>query len=205
MDKATTALTRRWQPAAAALIAAAMLTACSSQSPSPPGPSSGAETQAVPTPSTADPETTDQLTVAEQPWWQSAPTPSPAPPSGPRRTITVALPGDVLFAPDSAALTPGAATQLTALRQRYLAADPNASITVVGHTDIGRGGPEPTAIVLSTARAQAVRDWLTGRGTRKADITIRGVGDAEPLYPSDTPAHRAANRRCDLIITTTAG
>jgi outer membrane protein OmpA-like peptidoglycan-associated protein len=186
------------------------LAACGSATTPTPS-ASASPTAAATTASTAGANTPDggQLEVAEQPWWQATPSLSPSTPSGttpPPKTVTITRPGDVLFQPDSPALTPGATTQLAALQQRYLTPDPNATITITGHTDIGTGsGTEAASKALSTARAAAVRDWLTAHGIPTTAITIHGVGDTEPLYPSNTDAHRAANRRCDITVTTTAG
>jgi outer membrane protein OmpA-like peptidoglycan-associated protein len=189
--------------ATVALVAA--LTACGSgshpSSPASPSPAGGMSTASTAIASgTPD---ANQLAVSEQPWWQRPPAaPTPTVSSGtppPRQRITLALPGDVLFEPDSARLTLGAATQLAALQQQYLAGHPGATLTVTGHTEFGAG--RGTEAALSSRRAAAVRDWLTAHGTPQASITIRGVGGTEPLYPNDTPSHQADNRRCDISIT----
>jgi outer membrane protein OmpA-like peptidoglycan-associated protein len=191
----------RWGAAATGFALAVGLAACGSATTPTPS-ASASPTTAATTASTAGAPDGGQLEVAEQPWWQAAPSGTTPPP----KTVTISLPADVLFQPDSPALTPGATTQLAALQQRYLTPDPNATITITGHTDIGTGsGIEAATKALSTARAAAVRDWLTAHGIPTTAITIHGVGDTEPLYPSNTDAHRAANRRCDITATTTAG
>ncbi|MHA3021797.1 OmpA family protein [Mycobacterium sp. BMJ-28] len=84
-----------------------------------------------------------------------------------------------------------------------LNAHPGAWATVDGHTDGGDGGPEHSALALSQARAESVRDWLIAHGVPAARIQVRGWGSTQPLQPSDSPAHRAANRRCDVSVTDT--
>ena len=153
----------RYATSFATAALAAALTACGSGShPSPsasPSPADGTSTASIVI-ALGKPDP-NQLEVSEQPWWQRTPAPAPTVSSGtpPRRQrITLSLPGDMLFEPDSARLTLGAATQLAALQQQYLAGHPGASMTVTGHTEFGDGqGPGSVATTLSSRRAAAVR------------------------------------------------
>lgn len=131
----------------------------------------------------------------ETPWWQQRPDADVVVPPTP-----LTLSGDVLFDPDAAALTAAAGSQLQRVLD-LLHAHPRARATIEGHTDGGDGGPEQTALALSQARAESVRAWLTERGIAAARIDVQGWGSTKPLQPSDTPEHRAANRRCDIAVT----
>lgn len=130
----------------------------------------------------------------EMPWWQQRVVDPVVPPT------PITLSGDVLFDPDSAVLTTAAGSQLQSVLD-ILGAHPRARATIEGHTDGGDGGPHETALALSRARADSVRAWLTERGVAADRIDVQGWGSTKPLLPSDTPEHRAANRRCDITVT----
>jgi OOP family OmpA-OmpF porin len=49
-------------------------------------------------------------------------------------------------------------------------------------------------------QARIVRDELIRRGVAKTRIEAKGMGDAAPLAPNDTPEDRAKNRRIELRI-----
>ncbi|MDT8377022.1 MAG: FG-GAP-like repeat-containing protein [Mariprofundaceae bacterium] len=53
----------------------------------------------------------------------------------------------------------------------------------------------PNNAALSLARAESVAAWLLSRGARKEVITIKAVGDADPLPEGDDPAALQKNRR----------
>jgi outer membrane protein OmpA-like peptidoglycan-associated protein len=64
---------------------------------------------------------------------------------------------------------------------------------VEGHTcDLGE---EATNQVLSERRALAVREHLLTRGVPPEMLLVLGQGEARPVGPNDTEAHRALNRR----------
>lgn len=79
-------------------------------------------------------------------------------------------------------------------------------ILVAGYTD-NVGNPDSN-LRLSTARAQAVRDWLIdASGIPATQFAIQGYGDTRPIANNDTPDGRARNRRVEitLIPDTAAG
>jgi outer membrane protein OmpA-like peptidoglycan-associated protein len=55
---------------------------------------------------------------------------------------------------------------------------------------------------LSTRRAKVVRDYLVQHGIQPSKISHKGFGDDFPLEPNDTEAHRAKNRRANIIPLT---
>lgn len=73
-----------------------------------------------------------------------------------------------------------------------------ASVLVVGHTD--SAGGDASNERLSVARAESVRDHLSGRGVAPTIITTQGRGEAEPVADNATAAGRAANRRVELFL-----
>lgn len=79
----------------------------------------------------------------------------------------------------------------------------NDNVMVIGHTDNIpiRSARFPSNWHLSTARAKSVSDDLVKlEPTLKGKVRFEGRADSEPLEPNDTPAHRAINRRVDLLI-----
>ena len=73
-------------------------------------------------------------------------------------------------------------------------------ITVAGHTD--SIGDEASNVRLSTARAEAVRDYLSGAGFAADRIAALGYGSAQPVADNATAEGRAKNRR--IVFTVSA-
>jgi chemotaxis protein MotB len=77
-------------------------------------------------------------------------------------------------------------------------------IIVEGHTDsvpIRPGGLYPSNWELSTSRATQVLRWMVeGRGLPSVRFSAAGYADTHPRVPNDTPAHRAENRRVELVV-----
>ena len=69
-------------------------------------------------------------------------------------------------------------------------------ILVAGHTD-NVGDPDSN-LKLSTARAEAVRNWLIeASGIPATQFAIQGYGDTRPAADNHTEAGRAKNRRVE--------
>ena len=77
-------------------------------------------------------------------------------------------------------------------------------VIVEGHTDnvpIKRGGLYPSNWELSTARATQVLRWMVeGRGLPTVRFSAAGYADTHPRVPNDTSAHRAMNRRVEIVV-----
>ncbi|MDQ0787560.1 OOP family OmpA-OmpF porin [Streptomyces sp. B3I8] len=118
------------------------------------------------------------------------------------RTTTITLPGSVLFATDSAELSPSARSALDDAARRIDDLDP-VSVAVSGHTD--SRGSEQHGRQLSQARARAVRTALAERGIAVA--SARGYSDDRPScapeYHDGVPdfAAMACNRRVEITVT----
>lgn len=100
---------------------------------------------------------------------------------------------DVLTGSSSAALDDIAAA-IVALLQ----ADPAAKVAIEGHTDAQ--GDADFNLELSQERADAVRDYLVGRGVEPGALTATGYGEARPVASNDTDKGRAANRRVTITL-----
>lgn len=112
--------------------------------------------------------------------------------------LIVTLPQDILFATDSATLTGGLRSDLTALAasmNRY----PDTTINVIGHAD--NTGSAAYNQDLSARRAQAVSSVLMQSGVSPNRIRSVGRGEAAPIASNLTPEGRAQNRRVEITIT----
>ncbi|MDW6001588.1 OmpA family protein [Vibrio mangrovi] len=77
---------------------------------------------------------------------------------------------------------------------------PQATVTVTGHTD-STGSAEYNQS-LSEKRAQAVANALASQGVDPSRITVRGMGESEPVASNDTKEGREKNRRVEIEIPT---
>ncbi len=105
---------------------------------------------------------------------------------------------DVLFAYNSAALTPKAKRLLARVAQQLIRAEPSPrQLTVTGHTDAR--GTERYNLELSRRRAVAVAATLRSLvpGVR---VVVRGAGEGDPVASNSTAAGRAKNRRVTLKL-----
>ena len=101
------------------------------------------------------------------------------------------------FAPGRAELRPSLTRTLDALAPT-LAAQAEAAIHVVGHTD--SQGSEMHNLQLSIARAEAVAEYLRNRGIALDRLSADGRGEADPLTSNAQESGRIRNRRIELIL-----
>ncbi len=82
----------------------------------------------------------------------------------------------------------------------YLAGVPDLTVALVGHTD-NQGSLEGN-IALSKRRAASVLERLvTDYGVPRRQLDAQGMGYLSPIAPNLTPQGREANRRVEVIIT----
>lgn len=135
---------------------------------------------------------------APEPVVQPAPRPRPAPPPPPPEPeVIFEFDSEVTFAFDSAEIRPSAEGELN--RAAAILSDRTEIILVevAGHTD--SIGTEAYNQNLSERRAQAVADYLVGRGIDRDRMEVRGFGESRPKVSNDTPENRQMNRR--VVIT----
>jgi OOP family OmpA-OmpF porin len=87
------------------------------------------------------------------------------------------------------------------LRLLLLGGQTNPNITLLrveGHTD-SDGDPQANQ-VLSEQRAASVVEWLVAHGIDRARLRPVGCAARDPLFPNDTPEHKARNRRTEFDI-----
>jgi outer membrane protein OmpA-like peptidoglycan-associated protein len=107
--------------------------------------------------------------------------------------------GGVLFATNSAELTPAAVTLLGEIKRTMIDPNPNARITIDGHTD--DVGADAANQALSQRRAQSVVAWLTAQGVAAARMEATGHGESQPKVPNTSDRNRAQNRRIEITVT----
>jgi len=75
-------------------------------------------------------------------------------------------------------------------------------VNVEGHTDNLPIHTRrfPSNWELSAARAISVANYLIKKGVSPERIGTIGYADSHPLFPNDTPEHRALNRRVEILI-----
>jgi outer membrane protein OmpA-like peptidoglycan-associated protein len=71
-------------------------------------------------------------------------------------------------------------------------------VTIEGHTD--DTGSAATNRKLSQARAEAVRDYLVGKGVEASRLEAKGFGPDRPVQSNKTKAGRDANRRVEFVV-----
>ena len=114
-------------------------------------------------------------------------------------TMTVRVPGDVVFDPGKAMIREQARTTLdkiaAALKKDYS----GKAVRVEGHTD-----SDPIKVSrwksnqeLSEARAAAVKAYLVQKGVNASSITTQGFGSDKPKG-----SDKALNRRVEIVVVT---
>src|SRR5215471_2059972 len=122
-----------------------------------------------------------------------------------QNAIKVAVNSDLLF-PSGGWQMPPAAAQTISEIAPILAPFQQTTIIVTGYTDNVPVGPELRAQgvdnnqQLSLKRAQTVGNFLISQGVNPNLVSERGLGDADPVAPNDTPQGRAQNRRVELTL-----
>jgi chemotaxis protein MotB len=75
-------------------------------------------------------------------------------------------------------------------------------IKIVGHTDDTQPSNSQYSNnwELSIARAMMISDYMIKSGISPKRMIISGRGEFDPIFPNDTPEHRALNSRADIVI-----
>jgi outer membrane protein OmpA-like peptidoglycan-associated protein len=73
----------------------------------------------------------------------------------------------------------------------------DVDIEVAGHTD--SMGSDAYNMNLSQQRAEAVRNFLIGKGVAENRLTAKGYGESQPVADNATEEGRFKNRRVELI------
>ena len=119
--------------------------------------------------------------------------PPPAAAAATPRTLTLE---NVNFDYDKSTLRPDAAATLDEAAAT-LKEWGNVQVEVAGHTD--SKGSDAYNMHLSTHRANAVRDYLIGKGIEASRLTAKGYGESQPVADNSTEEGRFKNRRVELV------
>lgn len=112
-------------------------------------------------------------------------------------SLLIHFDSDILFAVDSAVLSGSSRATVDEVAAVITEYDKTA-VVVQGHTDAQ--GSEEHNQALSERRADAVRNYLVGRGIDAARIVALGYGEGEPVADNTTAAGRERNRRVDILL-----
>ncbi|WP_353189706.1 OmpA family protein [Pandoraea pnomenusa] len=115
----------------------------------------------------------------------------------PDGTLKVAVPSDVTFDTNSYAIKPNFAAVLNDLATS-LNQNPGITAVIAGHTD--STGNDAINNPLSQNRANAVIQYLTGRGVAANRLQGVGYGSTRPIADNNTAAGRAQNRRVEITL-----
>lgn len=115
--------------------------------------------------------------------------------------IRITLDDSIFFQSGVAHINPSALPILDKITD--IIGDTSHHVRVEGHTDDDPIHTEifPSNWELSTARAVNVLKYFIHRGRiTPARFSAAGYGQSRPLYPNDTPEHKAANRRVVIVL-----
>ena len=117
------------------------------------------------------------------------------------RGMVITLSGGVLFASNESTLLPAAVLKLNDVADALIKGNPDANITVEGHTD--SQGQRQYNMDLGQKRADAVKAQLVARGVASDRIKSVGIGPDRPIAPNTSAEGRANNRRVEIIVQPT--
>ena len=110
------------------------------------------------------------------------------------------MPSEVTFAFGSANLSPEFRATLDKVGATLVEYE-KTYVDVMGHTD--SVGTDAYNQRLSTNRANAVKDYLVGKGIEKNRVYTEGKGEAQPVADNKTREGRAKNRRVEIEVVGT--
>ncbi len=114
-----------------------------------------------------------------------------------RDTLLVHFESDVLFAVDSANLSPSSRATLGEV-SGVLHEYSKTAVIIQGHTD--STGTEVHNQALSERRAKAVNNEILRHGVDARRLVAVGYGEGYPVATNATPAGRRQNRRVDILL-----
>lgn len=104
---------------------------------------------------------------------------------------------NIFFETGSSDLLPTSFAELERLKQ-LLTENADLKVQINGHTD--DIGSEADNLILSTARAYAVYEWLMQHGIDEKRLKYKGYGETQPIADNTTNQGRRTNRRTEFVI-----
>ncbi|HKO93953.1 MAG TPA: OmpA family protein [Polyangiaceae bacterium] len=132
-----------------------------------------------------------------------APPAPPAPPPPEKqvkiRDNRIELGQKIQFAYDKAEILPASFNLMDELAKVMQENPQVQKVSIEGHAS--DEGEEQHNLILSKARAEAVRAYLVSKGVSAERLTSTGYGETKPLVSNDSDAGREQNRRVEFHIT----
>ena len=117
--------------------------------------------------------------------------------AAPKKVLEHIVINNIQFDFDSANLTASDKTILDGVTAKVSKYSGN-KMTVTGYTDTS--GPEAYNLQLSERRANAVADYLAASGIDRGNMTVSGMGEANPIADNSTREGRIRNRRVEVDV-----
>jgi outer membrane protein OmpA-like peptidoglycan-associated protein len=113
------------------------------------------------------------------------------------KVIETIVINDIQFGFDSAELNAADKAKLDDVAARLKQYD-GKQMNITGYTDTS--GPEDYNLKLSERRANAVADYLASAGANRSNMTVSGMGEANPVADNGTREGRMRNRRVEVEV-----
>lgn len=111
--------------------------------------------------------------------------------------IVVTFDTGILFGFDSSDLQSQARSNLQQLAANLNQHD-RTDVLIIGHTDAT--GSESYNQALSERRAQSAASYVESQGVAAERVSIRGMGETDPVATNETEEGRTLNRRVEVVI-----
>jgi OOP family OmpA-OmpF porin len=148
-----------------------------------------------------EPKKAEPVAPAPAPAPVAAPAPAPAPMPAPAPVASkVTYAADAFFDFDKSVLKPEGKAKLDDLVGKVKAINLEV-IIAVGHTD--STGTDAYNQKLSVKRADAVKEYLVGKGIEKNRVYTEGKGELQPVADNKTKEGQAKNRRVEIEVVGT--
>lgn len=114
--------------------------------------------------------------------------------------VLISLSEKLIFSPGTAEPQAEAYPVLDTIAQMLLPLENDIRIT--GYTDDSAPTDPryPTNWELSLGRAMVIADYFQAAGVEPERMTVAGRGEYRPVFPNDTPQHRALNSRAEIVV-----
>jgi chemotaxis protein MotB len=114
--------------------------------------------------------------------------------------VLISLSEKLVFVPGTADLQADAYPVLDTIAK--MISELQNDIRITGHTD-DTPPSDPHYLSnweLSVGRALVIADYFHKAGVDPARIMVAGQGEYKPIFPNDTPEHRALNSRAEIVV-----
>jgi OOP family OmpA-OmpF porin len=131
------------------------------------------------------------------------PPPAPAPPPAPEKQVKIRdnrieLGQKIQFALGKSEILSASFALMDELAKTIQENPQVQKVSIEGHAS--DEGDDKYNLLLSKARAEAVRQYLVSKGVAADRLSSTGFGESKPLVSNDTPDGREKNRRVEFHI-----